>query len=303
MLLPNHKVQNYLGVIGNEHADALADVASFSPWYLIPCVNEHYILADGNVVFGNSKHFVYEIFQSIQHARWEVGLDSRVLDSSLHSDVDWFRLSLVWHSDLYMAAGFINRFTAGVHTYFMKALHYWLPVAVQKQLYNRCYPSMLCLYCGKIKVSDHAFSYAVDNSAHCCLLDAHATAWSLLSGCFISSLSDFVFKNWLQKAVSVFEDAKIAGQKIIEFVCNLCLVFRDEIWLVHAKHCVYIKKNDMIPSDSSAVVSISGLSALLSVSVVKLLGIAETVDVGFDFCKSCLFFSDIGDSISVHISV
>ncbi|KAG9295386.1 hypothetical protein G9A89_013415 [Geosiphon pyriformis] len=80
-----HKMQGHLGVMNNKHTDALVNTVFFSPWCLVLHVKKHYILADGNVVSG-----------------------SKVLDSSLHSDVDWFSLSLVWHPDLHIAAGFIN---------------------------------------------------------------------------------------------------------------------------------------------------------------------------------------------------
>ncbi|KAG9298400.1 hypothetical protein G9A89_000399 [Geosiphon pyriformis] len=46
----------------------------------------------------------------------------------------------------------------------------------------------------------------------------------------------FVFKEWLREAISVFEDAKLAGQKVVKFVHNLCLAFKDEVWLICAKH-------------------------------------------------------------------
>ncbi|KAG9290393.1 hypothetical protein G9A89_007124 [Geosiphon pyriformis] len=290
-----HKMWSHSGVVSNKHADALANTASFFSWYLIPCVDKHYILADGNVVF-------------------EVGSGSRVLDSSLHLDVDWFRSSLVWHPDLHMAVGFTSRSTTGVCTYFMKALHHWLLVAVR---------NVLCLYCGEVEVSDHAFSCTVNDFAHCHLLNAHVTAWSFLSGHSASFLSvsqllfscasnvvvcmtlckGFIFKDWLQKAVSVFGDAKIAGQKIVEFVHNLCLAFSDKVWLVYAKHCACMEKSRMILSNSSTVVSISGLPALLSAGVVKLLDIAEAIGVGFGFYKSCLFFSGIRNSVLVYIGV
>ncbi|KAG9297586.1 hypothetical protein G9A89_007661 [Geosiphon pyriformis] len=291
-------VWGHLDVIGNKHADA----ASLSPWYLVLCVNEHYILADENVVSGNSRHFV--------------GLGSKVLNSSLYSDIDWFRLSLVWHPDLHMAVGFTSKFMAGVYTYFIKALHHQLPVAIWKQLYNRCYLSVLCLYYNKIKVSDHVFFCAVDDSAYCHLLNAHAAAWCFLSGhsTFSSSVSQLLFSCASNvvvcmalckgfKAVSVFGGGKIADQKIVKFVYGLCLAFRDKVWSVYAKHHVCMEKSGMIPSDDSAMVSISGLSALLSAGVVKLLGIAEAFGVGFGFCKSCLFFSGIGNSVLVHIDV
>ncbi|KAG9297420.1 hypothetical protein G9A89_000621 [Geosiphon pyriformis] len=47
------------------------------------------------------------------------------------------------------------------------ALHYQLPVVIQKHLYNRLYPSILCLYYGDVKMSDHVFSCKIDNSAQC----------------------------------------------------------------------------------------------------------------------------------------
>ncbi|KAG9307605.1 hypothetical protein G9A89_023170 [Geosiphon pyriformis] len=73
----------------------------------------------------------------------------------------------------------------------------------------------------------------------------------------------FVFKDWFQEAVFVFGGAKIAGQKI----------------LVYAKHYACMEKSGMISSDDSALVLVSGLSALLSVGIVKLLGIAEMIGV------------------------
>ncbi|KAG9307576.1 hypothetical protein G9A89_023141 [Geosiphon pyriformis] len=265
-----HQHIGYLGVMGN----GLADAVSLFPWCLVLYVKEFYILANGNVVFGNSRHFV--------------SLGSKVLDNSLHLNIDWFSLSLVWHSDLHMAAGFTSKFT--------------------KQLYNRCYSSVLCLYCDKVEVSDYVFSCVINNSAYCHLLDAYTVVWSLFPGLSTSSSSvsqflsfcasnvtvcmalckGFVFKNWLQKAVFVFGDAKIAGQKIVEFVYNLYLAFRDEIWLWN---------------DTLALVSISGLPALLSASVVRLLSIAEAIGVGFGFYKSCLFFTGVEDSVLVHIDV
>ncbi|KAG9291673.1 hypothetical protein G9A89_022092 [Geosiphon pyriformis] len=71
----------------------------------------------------------------------------------------------VWHSDLHMATGFTSRLTANTHTYLMKALYCWLPVTIQKCIYDKCYPSVLCLYCGEVEVSNHVFSYVADDLA------------------------------------------------------------------------------------------------------------------------------------------
>ncbi|KAG9290996.1 hypothetical protein G9A89_012868 [Geosiphon pyriformis] len=63
-------------------------------------IDKHFIMAGGSVISGNSRHFVHDIY--------------------------------CLHFDLHMAASFTSRPLANAHTYFMKALHHWLSVAVQK---------------------------------------------------------------------------------------------------------------------------------------------------------------------------
>ncbi|KAG9300046.1 hypothetical protein G9A89_018323 [Geosiphon pyriformis] len=155
---------SYSEVLGNECANAIAGDAFLSSWYLPPCLGKQFIKADGSVVSENSNHFVYDIYQLVCHACWEVGSGSKFLANSLLFEVDWLYLSLVWHPNLHIATSFISRPSANAHTYFMKALHYQLPVAVQKCLYNRFYPSVLCLYYGDVEASDHVFSYKINNS-------------------------------------------------------------------------------------------------------------------------------------------
>ncbi|KAG9288260.1 hypothetical protein G9A89_021291 [Geosiphon pyriformis] len=60
-------------------------------------------------------------------------------------------------------------------------------------------------------------------------------------------------------------------------------------------------KNGLIPRDSSIPALVSGSPMLFSPGVVRLLGVAEAFGVGFGFRKSCLFFSGIGDEVSIHI--
>ncbi|KAG9283973.1 hypothetical protein G9A89_005480 [Geosiphon pyriformis] len=160
-----HKVKGYSDVLGNERANAIAGNASFSSWHFSPHLGECFIMTNGSVVSGNFRHFVHDIYYSICYMHWEVGSDSRFLADSLLSEVDWLHLFLVWHPDLHITAGFTSKLLANAHTYFIKALHHWLPIAIQKCLYNRLYPSVLCLYCGNMKMSDHVFSYKIDDSA------------------------------------------------------------------------------------------------------------------------------------------
>ncbi|KAG9285559.1 hypothetical protein G9A89_006547 [Geosiphon pyriformis] len=303
-----HKVKGYSGVSGNERADAIAGAASLSNWYLPLRLSEHFLAADGDVVSGNLRHFV--------------GSSSGVLVGSLSSEVDWPHLSLVWHSDLHMAVGFTSRYSSSVRTYFMKSLHHQLPVAVQKCLYDKRYPSMLCLYCGKVEVLDHVFSCKVDESVWRQLLNSHIGSWKALSGSshsssdilqlLSSSVSDssvsmalfkgFVFNRWFSEAVSVFHDPKIAVLEIVKFVCSLGLAFKEDVWSICAKHYAYMEKNGLIPLDGSAVVSVHGLALRFSAGVVRLLGITSALGVHFGFRKACLFFSGIGESVLVHIA-
>ncbi|KAG9301489.1 hypothetical protein G9A89_008341 [Geosiphon pyriformis] len=120
------------GVLGNERVDTLARAAASSGVHLLHRIDEHFLKAGGTVVSGNSRHFVRGVFCSIYRAHWKVGSGSRVLVDSLCANVDWFRSCSVWHPDSYLAAGFTSAHTAGSQTYFMKALHHRLSVAVRK---------------------------------------------------------------------------------------------------------------------------------------------------------------------------
>ncbi|KAG9289083.1 hypothetical protein G9A89_022392 [Geosiphon pyriformis] len=309
-----HKVKGHSGVSGNKHADMIADAVSFSNWYLPPYLSEHFLSADGGIVSGNLRHFVHNIYHSICHVQWEVGSGSGVLVDSLSSEVDWLCLLLIWHPDLHMAADFTSRSLSSMHTYFIKSLHHQLPVVVQKCLYNRRYPSVLCLYCGEVEVSNHMFS--------CKLLDSYVEFWKALSGSFHSSLGilqllsfsvsdfsvfmalfkDFVFNEWFCKAVSVFHNPKIAVLEIVKFVHSLGLAFREDVWSVRAKYHAYMEKNRLILLDGSAIILVHGLASRFSAGVVRLLGITNALGVHFGFRKSCLFFLGINESVLVYIA-
>ncbi|KAG9304397.1 hypothetical protein G9A89_019959 [Geosiphon pyriformis] len=284
--------------------DSIADAVTFYNWFLSSCVDKCFLLADNSIVSGNSRHFARDIFHAVCQAHWEVSSSSEFLPKDLHLDVDWPSFSRVWHSDLHMATGFTNRRTADC-------------------IYDRCYLSVLCLYCGEVEVSDHVFSCIIDDLAHRQVLESCMSSWKAISGLSISSsnvlqllstcASDFlvslalykgfVFRGWFREAVSIFHDPKITDVKITDFVCFFCVTFRNNIWLVRAKHCAYMEKNDLIPVDGSIPVSVSGLVSRFSDGVIKLLGIAKAFGVRFGFHKSCSFFSGIGDSVSVNIDV
>ncbi|KAG9300166.1 hypothetical protein G9A89_010576 [Geosiphon pyriformis] len=304
-----HKIKDHSGISENEHTDAIAGDASLSDWYLPYYLGECFIVANGSVVSDNSRYFV--------------GSGFKFLAGGLFSEINWLCLSLVWHSNLYMATGFTSEFSANACSYFIKALHHQLPVAVQKCFYNRLYLSVLCLYYGNMEALNHVFSYKIDDSVQCQLLKSYVDSWKAISGFFYSSsdilqmlfscvfnsslvmafYKDFVFNDWFHKAVTIFHNLKVAGLEIIKFVYSLSLDFRSNVWSVRAKYHAYMEKNELISLDSLVLISVSGLASELSVGVIKLLGTANAFNVHFGFCKSCLFFSDISNSVSVHIVV
>ncbi|KAG9286528.1 hypothetical protein G9A89_014694 [Geosiphon pyriformis] len=291
-----HKVKNHFGVSENKRTDVIAGNVSLFNWCFPSRLGKHFIIADGGVVFGNSRHFVSS--------------GSRFLVSGLLSEVNWYCSFLVWHPDLHMTASFTSRPSANACTYFMKALYHQLPVAIWKCLYNRSYSSVLCLYCDNMEASDHVFSYKVNNFIQMVSGFSHffLDILQLLSLCGSdSSLSialykSFVFNDWFCEMVTIFHDLKVAGLEIVKFVYSISLVFRSNIWLVCAKHHAYMEKNRLISLNGLVFVLVSGLALGLLAGVVKLLGIADAFGVYFGFCKSCLFFSGVNDSVLVHIA-
>ncbi|KAG9290646.1 hypothetical protein G9A89_011609 [Geosiphon pyriformis] len=317
------KVKSHSGIPENNQADMIADAASLSAWCLPLCLNEHFLVANGGVVFANSRHFVQDIFCSINHAHWEVGLGSKFLSDSLLSDVDWHCSLFVWHPDSHMASGFISKSSMDLYTYFMKALYHQLPVVIRKCLYDRHYPSVLCLHCGKVEVLDHVFVCKFDHGAYCRILDSHMSFWSALFGLFVSSSSvlqllstcvsnvsvsmalfkGFVFDGWYHETVSFCSDPKLVRSRVIEFVQSLSAAFRTKVWLVYVKYHAFIKKNGHILLNRSVPVLISGLGSEFSSGVVRLLGVAEAISVHFGYHKQCAFFSGVDNSIVVHIDI
>ncbi|KAG9297266.1 hypothetical protein G9A89_001535 [Geosiphon pyriformis] len=291
-------IKGYSGVLRNKCTNMIADNASLSSWYFLFCLGECFIIANGVVVSGNSRHFVHNIYYSVCHVHWKIGSGFKFLADSLLSEVDWHHSSLVWHPNLHMAISFTSRSLANTHTYFIK-----------KCLYNRLYSSVLCLYCGDVKTSDHVFSCKIDNSAVSGFFHSFLGILQLLSFCVsdfflsITLYKNFVFNSWFCETVTVFHDPKIVDLKIVNFVHSFSFAFRSNVWSVHARHCAYMEKNELILLDGLVLILVSDLASGLLVEVVKLLGIIDAFGVCFGFHKSCLFFSDINDSVSVHIAV
>ncbi|KAG9306141.1 hypothetical protein G9A89_016045 [Geosiphon pyriformis] len=245
------------------------------------------------------------------------------MDDRLRTDINWSKSSMVWHPNSHLASGFTSMCTASCRTYFIKTLHHWLPVAVCKRLYDRRYPSVVCLFCGDVETLDYVFSCPQDAIGRAHLLGAHASAWKALSGlshsssCVLQALASciseveigvalckgFVFDEWFHESVLVFNDSDESTKRIVSFVHGFCLAFRDDIWLVRARHQAFMEKRGLILRDGSTLVLVSGLSKVFLAGVIRLLRVAEAFEVGFGFRRFCPFFLGIGDLVSVHIDV
>ncbi|KAG9297528.1 hypothetical protein G9A89_001468 [Geosiphon pyriformis] len=253
--------------------------------------SERFLYAGGTAVSGNSRHFVCDVFWSVHRARWEIGVGFHVVDDSLRAKINWSKSSMVWHPNFHMASGFTSMRMAGCRTYFMKAFYHRLLVAMRKHLYDRKYPSVVCLFCGDVETSDHGFSCPQDAIAHACLLGTHALDSCVSKvGVGVALCKGFVFDEWFHESVLVFKNSKEDAKRIVSF-------------LVRARHRVFMKRHSLILNDSSTSALVSGLPMVFSAGVVRLLRVAEAFGVGFGFRKFCPFFSSIGDSVSVHIGI
>ncbi|KAG9306376.1 hypothetical protein G9A89_018259 [Geosiphon pyriformis] len=174
-----YKIKDYLSVLDNKCVDELTRATAFYSWHLPHSINKCYLRVGGAVISGNSRHFFWDVFWSVHRAHWKIGSGLQVVMDSLHADINWFRLLLVWHPNFYMAAGFTSKWVAGFWTYFIKALYHQLSIAMCKQLYDKSYPSVVCLFCGDVKVSDHAFSCLFNADNYAWLLDTYVSAWGV----------------------------------------------------------------------------------------------------------------------------
>ncbi|KAG9291656.1 hypothetical protein G9A89_022075 [Geosiphon pyriformis] len=281
-----YKVKEHLGVMDNMQTDLLAGVSFHSGWLLPPpsWLKKCFILANDSIVSGSGV---------------------KIVDSHLLPNVDWSRSSLVWHSNSHMAAGFTSCHSAGSCSYFMKALHHKLSVGIHKCLYDKYYSSVVYLYCGDVKVSDHVFFCAFNVAAQLQLFVDFASTWRVVSGLFYAlslvsqMLSDhltdlglvaslykgFVLMDWYQKATSCFDNSKTASDKMVEFVCT------------------FMEKHSLISYNGSIPVSVSGGMSMLSVYVIRLLGIDNVFGVSFGLHSFCQFFLGISDLVFVSMGV
>ncbi|KAG9292902.1 hypothetical protein G9A89_016264 [Geosiphon pyriformis] len=293
------KVKDHSGIPGNMEADLAAAAVSGSPFSLCANVCEHFLVVEGVAVSGNARHFVRNIFQFVCCVHWEAGPDCDMVSDAMIGCINWVVTAKVWHPDSYMLTGFTSQISLMLCTYIMKAVHRRLPVVVRKRLYNKHYPNVLCLFCGRVEFSDHAFTCVHESGIRGKIL---AKASVFLSQCSIDvGLYTLVCKGF--EACSIFEDRKVAATQIIDYVRFVVELYHAKVWLARASHWVVIEKAGLV-CDSGVVSGLfRGVSSVLSDGVVRLFGVANFFAVSFGCQKPYCFFSGLGGSVRVIISV
>ncbi|KAG9292754.1 hypothetical protein G9A89_001284 [Geosiphon pyriformis] len=280
------KVKGHFGVSDNAKTDLMAGKAAQSPFSLLAGVHERYLVAENTAIFGN--------------ARWAgVG----VIPVDLIGCVDWISTVKIWHLDSYMLAGFTGQKTLNLHSYLMKAVHKCLLIAVQKRLYNKSYPGILCLLCGEVEFSDHVFTCSQDVVIHGEVLVETSARWILVAGlcdslfsavlwtlstCFLDvGLYSIVCKGFTR---GVFNDKKQAIGEVVNFIRFIADLH-------------HIEKTDLVVEGGVVSGLSCDVSSVLSGEVVRMLGVVELFTVSFGCHLPYCFFSDLGGVVSVIIDV
>ncbi|KAG9305456.1 hypothetical protein G9A89_021174 [Geosiphon pyriformis] len=129
------------------------------------------------------------------------------------------------YPDSHIVTGFTSKSMANLHSYFLKALHRYLLVAVQKHLYSKIYLSVSCLHCGEMKSFNHSFVCAFDSGARKNILESYLAKWYyMLSLCVSNDMlyttmsKGFVFKDWVWEATYILSNTKVIRKFIVGFV-------------------------------------------------------------------------------------
>ncbi|KAG9290412.1 hypothetical protein G9A89_007143 [Geosiphon pyriformis] len=262
------KIKGHAGIAGNVLANVLAKQAVHSGISLSARINCRYVVADGKPISSNARHFVRDIFRSICKFQLEVGSGQGIVSCLFGLVVNWNSTALVWHPDSHMLS---------------ETVHFRLPVAVQKRLYNKDYPGVSCLFCGNVELPDYGFTCVKDAFVRSDILGDFGDLSLGVSNVKLYSVfcKRFVLKSWMDETT-----ASLGGKKKAVIV-----VFRSDM-----------ERNGLI-GDDVVVVGALGVGALpLSAGTVYLIGVLNSLDVGFSFRSRFLFLSGAVYRVSVLIS-
>ncbi|KAG9299545.1 hypothetical protein G9A89_020716 [Geosiphon pyriformis] len=281
------KVKGHSGIPGNVEANLATGAASGSPFSLFANVYKHFLVAEDVAVFGNAHHFIRDIFWSVCHAYWEDGPGCDVVLNAMIGCIDWVVTAKVWHPNLICLLGSLV-----------------------------CYPSVLCLLCGGVEFSDHAFT-CVHEAGICgeILVETSAYWSALTSSSSISTVlqvlsqysidvrlyslvcKGFVLREWFEEACSVLEDRKVATAQIVDYVRFVVGLHRTKVWLIRSSLQMIMEKTGLV-CNSGVVFELSReVPSVLSDGVVRLLGVANFFAVSFGHRRPFCFFFGLGGSV------
>ncbi|KAG9303178.1 hypothetical protein G9A89_001794 [Geosiphon pyriformis] len=237
-------------------SQSVIDACTFETSFTMPDFHnqfgiwKRFLVAEGFAVFGNIRHFVQDLYQSICHTCWEAGLSFDIVLDVIIRKIDWKTTAAVWHSDSHMLFGFTSRKSANLCTYLIKAVYRQLLIAIRKRLYKKSYSGVLCLMCNKVKLSDHVFTCSGNSGLHGDILVKATEKWKSMSGfsnlftsailllpslCFLdvslymAICKDFVIKDWYAEAVLVFKGKKKAVLALVKYVRFVVKLHCDKI--------------------------------------------------------------------------
>ncbi|KAG9296645.1 hypothetical protein G9A89_002916 [Geosiphon pyriformis] len=177
---------------------------------------EWFLVAENTAIFGNAYHFTSPGYNMVPNI--------------LIKEIDWKAIMMK---------------LASIQTYLIKTVYRWLPVVVRKKLYNKGYPGVLCLLCGKIEVSLTSSSCPSSSSILCLLL-----SYSLDMSLYTAICKGFVLRDWYAEAVLCFKGKGKAVLAIINYVKFVVKLYHAKVWLIRSKHRIDMEKTGLVKNDS-----------------------------------------------------
>ncbi|KAG9304928.1 hypothetical protein G9A89_003096 [Geosiphon pyriformis] len=241
-----------------------------------------FLIVEGKSVFENAHHIAKKLFNAVYTVGWEARCVDSVVNMGLDNYFDKARIFCVWHPDDRIKSGHTSTALATLWSYLMKTLHYCLPVAKRKKMYNLSYSSIACIWCGLVEDSDHVFSCDHDVDVRNTLLSDANLEWDVLLGAsangnaiagslnetassmdlYIVLAKGFVLKSWVVNMVGWLGADSDEGTLVVNFICCFTKNYRSAIWLPVAKLRVYYKKHNFLPCDELPISLVSGLAFL-----------------------------------------
>ncbi|KAG9302143.1 hypothetical protein G9A89_020577 [Geosiphon pyriformis] len=181
-----------------------------------------------------------------------------------------------------------------------------LVTVVRKRLYDKYYPGVLCLHCGKVEFSDHVFTCNKESVSYKEILFECVAGWKSIAGSCLQIPStvlvslfscvfniglyallckSFVLVRWFEKVLQIFEDCREAACILVDFVYSIGIHHRSVLWEFRSRFRADMEKDSLV-SDSEVLPVVScGAVRDLSDGVVRLIGIDDFFGISFGFFR------------------